>query len=83
MSFENFKFIFFQEYLGDTRKVTRKEHLLDTRLEPLFLPEGYSSCILGMEVTGTGDRNREQKSVGVAFSGRAWHKEPSTWVDGS
>jgi len=74
VSFGNFKFISLNEYLGDTRKVTRKKHLLNARHEQLFLPEGHSSCILWENKTG----DREQKSVGIAFTGGARHKEPST-----
>ena len=43
LSLENFEFNYLHEYLGDTRKVTRKTHLLNTRQEQLFLPEGHSS----------------------------------------
>jgi len=46
VSFKNCYFISFHEYLGDTRKVTRKKHLLNTRQEQLFVAKGHSSCIL-------------------------------------
>ena len=45
-SLEDFKFISLDEYLGDTRKVTRKKHLLNTRHKQHFVLKGHSSCIL-------------------------------------
>jgi len=43
------------------------------------LPKGHSSCVLWEKETG----DREQKSVGIAFTGGARHKEPSTWELGN
>lgn len=56
----------------------RKKTSLDYKQEQLLIPEGYSSCVLWEKING--DRNHAgEKSIGIAFIGRASYTEPSAW----
>ena len=73
LSFENFEFISLHGYLGDTRKVTKKEHLLNARQEQLFLPEAGALIMCFM-----GERNGRSRISGNCF--HWWSKAQGTSI---